>query len=125
MPQVKYIAAGIKTDSIRGVGLRWEPGQVRTVTAEVAELLLFYTDTWEKVQGEDAGTQPIGLMKDENPTEEPLPVVDFHALTKDQMVEYAARNYNEKLDKRQSVDTLRIKLVGLFTQHHMDVEGNK
>ena len=54
MPQVKYIGSSAKTDSIYGIGLRWEPGQVRNVTAEVAERLLAYTDTWAREETEKA-----------------------------------------------------------------------
>ena len=98
MPQVKYIANGIKEDSIRGVGLRWEPGQVRNVTAEVAQRLTVYSDTWvlstetakkgvdskqatdnKEKEGVDV-TEEIGLSTEEKPEEEPLPVIDFHAM---------------------------------------------
>ncbi len=51
--------------------------------------------------------------------EEPLPVVDFHAMDKKTMVEYAERNYNERLDKRQSEAVIRHKLIDLFSSHHL------
>ena len=60
MPSVKYIGKTAKTDSINGIGLRWKPGQVRSVTAQVAERLLPFSDTWSKADrpaddGEDDG----------------------------------------------------------------------
>jgi hypothetical protein len=125
MQQVKYIGTCVKTDSINGVRLKWEPGQVRNVTAGVAERLLAYSDTWvteHAVEGGDAnepGDDPIGLVQEEKPVEEPLPVIDFHAMDKKAMVEYAERNYNERLDKRQSEDVIRHKLIDLFTSHHL------
>ena len=141
MPQVKYIANGVKIDSIVGVGLHWEPGQVRNVTAEVAQRLTAFTDTWvlalstktaEKganmrqvsdSKGEedaDDSDNEIGLTTDTEPTEEPLPVIDFHAMDKDALIEFASTKYNEKLDKRQSAETLRHKVIALFGQHEMD-----
>lgn len=123
MPQVKYIGTCIKTDSINGVGLRWEPGQARNVTAEIAERLLMFSDTWtqeeEQASQDHKADEPIGLAQEETPVEEPLPVVDFHAMDKQAMVEYAERNYNERLDKRQNEDVIRHKLIDLFAMHHL------
>ena len=125
MPQVQYLGTCSKQDSIRGIGLHWEPGQTRHVTAGVAERLLRFSDTWKSIEQETDGNDPIDLIEDEKPCEEPLPVVDFHAMSKDEMVDYAAKQYGEKLDKRQTVDTLRIKLVGLFGKYELDNEGKK
>jgi hypothetical protein len=120
MTQVKYIGANVKTDSINGIGLRWEPGQVRNVTAEVAERLLAYTDTWVREQNEKAiDVEPVGLAEAEKPIEEPLPVIDFHAMDKNALVEFAEDKYNERLDKRLSEETIRHKVISLLTQHEM------
>jgi hypothetical protein len=120
MPHVKYIGANVKTDSINGIGLRWEPGQVRNVTAEVAERLLAYTDTWVREQTEKApNVEPVGLAEAEKPIEEPLPVIDFHGMDKKMLVEFAEDKYNERLDKRLSEETIRYKVISLFTQHEM------
>ena len=120
MPQVKYIANGVKIDSIVGVGLHWEPGQVRNVTAEVAQRLTTFSDTWAAVEGESLNTEPVGLTEAAKPKEEPLPVIDFHAMDKAALVEFAEKKYNEKLDKRQSEESLRHKVIALFGQHEMD-----
>jgi len=126
MPSVKYIGKTAKTDSINGIGLCWKPGQVRSVTAQVAERLLPFSDTWSKADrpaddGEDDGTGgAVGLAPEEKVVEEPLPVVDFHSMDKNALMEFAQRNYNQKLDKRQSQETLRQKVVALFSQHEMD-----
>lgn len=121
MQQVKYIGTCVKTDSINGVGLKWEPGQIRKVTAEVAERLLAFSDTWipEEAAESRNADDPIGLAQEEKPVEEPLPVVDFHAMDKKAMVEYAERNYNERLDRRLSEAVIRHKLIDLFTGHHL------
>jgi hypothetical protein len=121
MPQVKYIGSNFKTDSISGIGLHWEPGQVRNVTAEVAERLLAYTDTWVREQTEKAAdVEPVGLAEAEKPVEEPLPVIDFHGMDKNALVEFAEDKYNERLDRRLSEETIRHKVISLFTQHEMD-----
>ena len=120
MPQVKYIGSSVKTDSISGIGLRWEPGQVRNVTAGVAERLLAFTDTWVREQaGKAPDVEPVGLAEAEKPVEEPLPVIDFHAMDKTALVEFAEDKYNEQLDKRLSEETIRHKVITLFTKHEM------
>jgi hypothetical protein len=120
MPQVKYIGSSAKTDSIYGIGLRWEPRQVRNVTAEVAERLLAYTDTWVREETEKApDADPVGLAVVEKPVEEPLPVIDFHAMDKKALVEFAEHKYNERLDKRLTEDTIRHKVISLFTKNEM------
>jgi hypothetical protein len=123
--RIKYIGTCNKQDSVRGVGLHWEPGDERNVTEEVGHRLLHYRDTWIKADSQTSEGAQIGLTEDEKPTEEPLPVVDFHSMTKDEMVDYAEKNYGEKLDKRQTADTLREKLVGLFGKYELDNEGKK
>jgi hypothetical protein len=123
MPHVKYIGTCVKKDSVNGIGLKWEPGQVRSVAPPVAERLLAYPDTWiqeeEQVAEGREADDPIGLAQEEKPAEEPLPVVDFHAMDKKTMVEYAERNYNERLNKRQSEGAIRHRLIDLFTRHHL------
>lgn len=120
MPQVKYIGTCTKTDSINSIGLRWEPGQVRKVTSEVAERLLAFSDTWAKEIGkETANPEPIGLSQAEKPVEEPLPVIDFQGMDKKALIEFAEHKYNEQLDKRQNEDTLRHQVIALFSKHEM------
>ncbi len=120
MPKVKYIATGIKIDSINGVGLRWEPGQMRNVSAEVAERLLVYSDTWMQVYDETLdNVVPIGLAQAEKPVEEPLPVIDFHSMSKKALLEFAERKYNERLDRRQNEGTIRHKVITLFSKNEM------
>ena len=120
MPKVKYIATGIKIDSINGVGLRWEPDQVRNVSAEVAERLLVYSDTWMRIHDETLdNVVPIGLAQAEKPVEEPLPVIDFHSMGKKTLLEFAERKYNERLDRRQNEGTIRHKVIALFSKNEM------
>lgn len=120
MPQIKYIGTCIKTDSINGIGLHWEPEQVRNVTAEVAERLLVYSDTWVKEEVEVVDAEPIGLMRIERPVEEPLPVIDFHGMDKQALLEFAETKYNERMDKRQNEESVRHKVIALFGKHEME-----
>lgn len=122
--QVKYIGKCNKTDSIIGVGLSWEPNQIRNVTPELAERLLRYSDTWEKVVSVVSvmkqDEEEIGLSVSDKPTEEPLPVIDFHAMDKASLVQFAEREYNVRLDKRLSDESLRHKIIALFGQHQIE-----
>lgn len=153
MPRIKYIAKGTRLDSVRGVGLMWEPGQVRNVTDDVAERLLPFADMWERVESkkpiqaepsqeeltpkdpdpakEEGEKEPaqdeqegeIGLSQEEKPTEEPLPVIDFHGMDKAALLNFVETKYNERLDKRQSEETIRQKAIAIFSRHEMDNEA--
>lgn len=119
---IKYKLDYRKQDSIHGIGLWWEPGQARNVSSEAAEKLLVYTDTWERA--EESAVEPVdaeemALKQDEKPVEEPLPVVDFHAMNKKSLVDFAQTKYNEKIDKRLSEEVVRHKVISLFTKNEM------
>lgn len=121
MPQVKYIAPTAKTDSIAGVGLHWEPGQVRNVSNEMAERLLVFPDTWEMAEEDEKSSQdePIGLGQVEKPAEEPLVIPNLHGMTRDQMRDFAQEKFNVKFDKHMKVDDMRIRLHELQSEHNM------
>ena len=120
---IKYLLDYPKLDSINGCGLRWEAGQIRNVSPEMAERLLVYTDTWAKAdEATDAPTNAdeATLTPIEKPMEEPIPVIDFLAMDKKALIEFAQTKYNEKMDKRWSETTIRHHVIGLFSQHEMD-----
>ncbi|HEU4854403.1 MAG TPA: hypothetical protein VFS89_03845 [Nitrosospira sp.] len=119
---IKYLPTYRKLDSINGVGLWWEPGQVRNVSPEMAEKLLPYTDTWAKTD-ENApvlASEAIPLKQAEKPVEEPLPVIDFHGMNKKALIEFAETKYNERLDKRQNEESIRHKVIALFSKNEME-----
>lgn len=136
MPRVKYIGTNVKTDSITGVGLEWQPGQVRDVTATVAEHLLSYSDTWVRADGkadtpEEARKEhavkkpqdkeePIGYLEKDKHVEEPLPVVDFHGMNKDALQKYAREKWNLTLDKKWSESYTREQVVKEHTKRAME-----
>lgn len=134
--KVKYIGNHVKTDSITGVGLRWEPGQVRDVTSTVAEHLLPYTDTWVKDESEihhhenealgpvhvEAGRkeEPVDFLEKDDKPEEPLAVVNFHAMDKPALEKYAKEQWNETFHKNISESVLRERVTKLHTKHQME-----
>ena len=61
----------------------------------------------------------MALKQDEKPVEEPLPVVDFHAMNKKSLIDFAQTKYNEKIDKRLSEEVVRHKVISLFTKNEM------
>ena len=120
---VKYIGDHVKTDSITGVGLRWEPGQVRNVSNTLAAVLLQYTDTWREVSGgrqESEEDEPIGLRDEEKKEDEPLEVVDFHAMNKDQLLKFAKDNWNEGYNKHWGEHVIRERVIKRHTKEQMD-----
>lgn len=119
---IKYLPNYVKQDSIAGIGLIWEPGQVRNVSPEIAAKLLPYSDTWETVDEsavEPGSVEEVALKQEEKPVEEPLPVVDFHAMDKDALIEFAETKYNQKIDKRLTEVNIRHKVIAMFTNNEM------
>lgn len=113
--QVKYIGNHVKVDSIPGVGLSWEPGQERDVTSTVAAHLLAYPDTWIKGdEGSDPSgdkTEPIDFHEKDKRPEEPVAVVNFHAMNKKDLIKYAEDNWHERFDKRTSESVIRERVI--------------
>lgn len=118
--RVKYIGQNVKTDSITGVGLIWQPGQVRDVTSAVAEHLLAYTDTWTKTEDGEATDEPVDFRETNKIPDEPLPVVNFHEMDKKALEKYSMEQWNEKFDKRMSVDVIRERVIKRHSSEAMD-----
>lgn len=110
------------TKQDRHTKLTWQPGDVKNLEPALAEKLLSYADTWERADEPASASvsEEIGLPTGEKPVEEPLPVIDFHAMDKGAMLEFAEKRYNERIDKRLSEESIRHKVIALFTQHEMD-----
>lgn len=121
--QIKYLLNYRKQDSITGIGVWWEPGQTRNVSPEAADKLLAYSDTWARAEDgavEATDAEEVVLKQDDKPVEEPLPVIDFHGMSKNELIGFAETNYNEKIDKRMSVENVRHKVMALFSKHEME-----
>jgi hypothetical protein len=134
--QVKYIGNHIKQDSIEGCKLVWEPGQVRDVTSTLASHLLQYTDTWVSADGDakpegpdpqwlqktEAGVkeEPIGFLEKDKRPDEPVPVVNFHSMSRDEMLKFADDHLTVKMDKRWTKEKLREQITHAWAEQHMD-----
>jgi hypothetical protein len=44
-------------------------------------------------------------------------------MNKQALINWAETKYNERLDKRQSEDTIRHKVIAMFGRYEMDQEG--
>ena len=136
--KIRYIGDHIKQDSIEGAGLVWEPGQVRDVTSTLAAHYLAYTDTWAKAKEEgdkqpdpqwlqktEAGVkeEPIDFLEKDKRQDEPVPVVDFHGMNKDQMMKFADERMTVKMDKRWSADKMREQITHAWAEQHMEQQG--
>jgi len=137
--RVKYIGNHIKQDSIEGCNLVWEPGQVRDVTSTLAAHLLPFTDTWvsdepdakkeqpdpQWLQKTEAGVkeEPIDFLEKDKRPDEPTPVVNFHAMNKEQMMKFADDNMTEKMDKRWKEDKMREQITHAWARQHAEQQG--
>lgn len=133
--QIKYIGDHIKQDSITNAGLVWEPGQVRDVTSTLAAHYLAYTDTWVKAEAEgdkqpdpqwlqktEAGVkeEPIDFLEKDKKQDEPVPVVNFHAMNKEQLEKFAEDNQLGKMNKRWGEQTMREHITRMWTEQKMN-----
>ena len=137
--QVKYIGNHIKQDSIEGCNLVWEPGQVRDVTSTLASHLLQYTDTWVAADGDakpegpdpqwlqktEAGVkeEPIDFKEEKKRPDEPVPVVNFHAMNKEALMKFSEQHPELKVDKRWSEQKMREYVTHAWSAKHMDLQG--
>ena len=117
--QIRYKLNHPKQD--KHTQIVWQPGGVKNVTAQVAEILLRHPDVWEKASGDSPETEEIGLPVQLEPTEEPLPVIDFHGMDKATLIDFAEKKYNERLDKRLAETTIRHKVIALFGKHQAEL----
>lgn len=137
--KIKYIGDHIKQDSIPGAGLVWEPGQVRDVTSTLAAHLLQYPDTWVADESEakdeqpdpqwllktEAGVkeEPIDFLEEDKRPDEPVPVVNFHDMNKEQMMRFADDHMTEKMDKRWKEDKMREQITHAWARQHAEKQG--
>lgn len=119
--QVKYIGDHVKTDSIARLGLTWEPGQTRSVSSTVAELLLRHPDTWIRLIEEKPGMdEEIDFQPEEAKQDEPMAVVDFYAMNKEQLIQFAEQHQLGKIDKRWGEPLTREHVTRAWTEHQMN-----
>jgi hypothetical protein len=128
--QIRYKLNQPKQD--RHSKLLWQPGDVKNVSAQLGEILLRHPDVWEladipassvdeRVDTPTANAEEIGLPEQPKPTEEPLPVIDFHGMDKGALIDFAEKQYNERLDKRLAETSIRHKVIALFGKHQAEL----
>ena len=109
---IKYNGPKPYTDHLYGSKLHWEIGDTRDdVPEHIAVKLLRHPEF------EDARKRKTEIKVEEPPREEPdnlPPLVNLEAMTKDQLVQYAHRNFGVKLDtsvkKAELLDTVRLTM---------------
>src|SRR5687768_15349982 len=137
--QVKYIGNHIKQDSITGCGLVWEPGQVRDLTSTLASHLLQFPDTWVPADGDakpegpdpqwlqktEAGVkeEPIDFLEKDKRPDEPVPMINFHAMDKDALLKFSEEHPDLKVDKRWNVQKMREHITHMWSAKHMEEQG--
>ena len=86
-------------------GATWQQGGVVAVRAECAEKLLRHPEFEAAPMAKKFDVAEPHLIEEEQ-VEEP-PLANLEAMTKDQMIAYAHRNFGVVLDKRDKAETLR------------------
>lgn len=103
--KVKYIGERNEwADNLYGSGGVWQPGSVCLVSADSAERLLKHAE-FERADQARKFVESDPLVEEEAVEEAPL--VNLDALTKDQLSQYAHRNFGIVLPKKETVETMR------------------
>ena len=111
--KIKYVGKKeIKEDNVARTGVIWYgEGDVQTVPDSAAPRLLKHVDVWKLADDQDIGEY------EEAPEEEPEeevdnpPLVDFDSMDKDQLIDYALREFGYKMDKRYSIDRMKRVII--------------
>ena len=122
-------------DNIYHTGLHFERGQIRLVSADAARKLLRHPDVFELVASdelEQAGKQDAGTTDETAELEQAGKqdaenemsafdevqdvIMEIGRMDKESLSLYAQSNYEQSLDKRKSVETLREEVVQMVHQ---------
>jgi hypothetical protein len=101
------------TDHLYGSKLHWEVGDTRDDVPEAVAVKLL-----KHPEFHDARKNKAEIKVDQPPREQEEdvqpPLVNLDAMTKDQLIEYAHRNFGVKLDastkKAELIDTVRLQM---------------
>lgn len=121
MIAIKYIGKrATYRDGAYGTGIEWAHGQTQWVPADKARLMLRHPDVY--VAGEiEAPAEPVvePVKPSADDSEETLQDARdaVAAMNKDALEMYAKTHFQQDLDKRQSVEKLRARVVGLIDQY--------
>jgi len=115
---IEYLGATEKEDTIAGSRKVWSPGQQRSVPVDVAARLLFYPDTWRAVSPD--APEPVKPQLEKVKEIEPFVAVNFHDMSKSELVKYGHAKFGVKLDKALTAENLRGKLLALQSDRQDD-----
>jgi len=123
---VRYIGRkGEKVDNVAGTGLVWQRGQVHFVPPLVAQKLARYPDTWKIISFDEVEADPgqVGLVVTDATSAMPLkssvpelPTFDLpnlQGMHANDIVTYAASQFNQTLDPTMDKDALIQRVVAL------------
>lgn len=121
MTPIKYIGQRPEyTDGTYGTYVRWTKGQTQLVPDDKAQLMLRHPDVYVKGSAKEAkdATEAVIAVKPAPDSEEDLQDArDLIAtMDKDALGSYAKNNFRVDINKRQSVETLRLKVSSLVDQ---------
>ena len=103
--KVKYI--GDRTewrDNLYGSGGVWQHGSVCLVSADAAERLLKHPE-FERADAAKRFVEPE--IPDEEEINEEPPLANLESMTKEQMAQYAHRNFGVVLQKKDTAESMR------------------
>lgn len=121
MVAIKYI--GKRTthrDGAYGTGIEWVQGQTQWVPADKARLMLRHPDVYAagEMEASTATAAAVAQPSTEDSEETLQDARDaIAAMNKDALEMYAKTHFQQDLDKRQSVERLRARVVGLIDQY--------
>lgn len=116
---IRYV--GKKTrpqpDTVAGTSLVWvDTEQVHFVSEAIAARLLKYTDVWAEAGRKEAADSlaDLGIESPKTPDAiaetEPAPLVRLDSMDKASMIQFAQRQFGQKLIPQQSEGTMRTKI---------------
>ncbi|SDG85916.1 RyR domain-containing protein [Pseudomonas flavescens] len=123
------------TDHLYGTGLVFSKDQVRNLPGDLARKFLRHADQFQECQAVAVAPEPSSTVpaddtdaklaaaqkakEDEQKEQDQLNDLrqQIGVMTKDALFDYAFTRYQQKLDKRASVDSLRQQVIGLVDQY--------
>lgn len=123
------------TDHLYGTGLVFAKGQARNLPGDLARKFLRHADQFKEGQAAAVAVEQISAAPaddteaklaaakkakdDEQKEQDQLNDLrqQIGVMTKDALYDYAFTRYQQKLDKRSSVDSLRQQVIGLVDQY--------
>lgn len=120
MTPIKYIGKRpTYKDGAYSTGIEWVQGQTQLVPADTARLMLRHPDVY--VPGDTAETAVATVVAQESEDESEEATQDARdaiaTMNKDALELYAKTHFQIDLDKRQGVEKLRTRVVGLIDQY--------